>query len=177
VCQVGAAVLVVVTLATPAPAQSSKSAKKEANQAKKAQAKVVEQEMNLREGALLKEAYIYLAMANHNYDGHRAKAMNHVQEAAKILDAKILKNGTDGQKVLALQQDVKAYEAKFLAKLSPKEREPQALSDAQMAQGLRLLHEVKPILVKRKQTRVLNQVDTAIAEVAKGLASRTAGRR
>jgi hypothetical protein len=161
--------------------RQQKEAERKLREAQKAQQKQAEnvqnQEMNLREGALLKEAYIYLAMANHNYNGHRANAMGHVQEAAKILDEKILKKGTNNQKVLALQQDVKAYESKFLAKLSPKEREPQLLSDLQMQEGLKMLNQVKPILVQRKQARVLDKVDSAIADINEGLAYRARGGR
>jgi hypothetical protein len=156
---------------TPSPA-GKKAAQQGQKQAKEAAA----QELNGREGTLLKEAYIYLAMANHDYNGHRVRAMGHVQEAAKILDEKILKKGTDGQKTLALKQDVESYRAKFLAKHSATAHEPQALSDLQMEAGLKLLAEVKPLLEQRKQPRVLSQVDKAIAEVNRGLAYRATGK-
>jgi hypothetical protein len=156
---------------TPSPA-GKKAAQQGQKQAKEASA----QEMNGREGTLLKEAYIYLSMANHDYNGHRHRAMGHLQEAAKILDEKMLKKGTDGQKTLALKQDIEAYRAKFLAKHSPTVHEPQALADLQMEAGLKLLTEVKPLLEQRKQTRVLNFVDKAIAEVNRGLAYRATGK-
>src|SRR5207237_6228875 len=63
------------------------------------------QEANLREAEALRVAYIMVAAANHDYDGHRVKAMKQLQEAVKILDIKVLNHGTAGQKDATLKED------------------------------------------------------------------------
>src|SRR4051812_7508602 len=59
--------------------KQQKQAAKQANEHAK-------QERNLKEVEVLRVAHIYMAMANHDYDGHRAKAMAQVMDAIKILD-------------------------------------------------------------------------------------------
>jgi hypothetical protein len=147
------------------PQNPGKAALKQAQQQKKAAEKAADAQVKLSEAERLKAAYIFLAMANHDYDGFRAKAMHDLQEAARLLDASILKNGTGGQKVLALKEDIAAARAKFLAKHSATVHEPQALSDLQMREGLQLVLGVRPVLVQRKQPRVLAHVDKAIQHI------------
>jgi hypothetical protein len=155
--------------------QQRKEAEKRAKQQQEERQKVMNSEMNLREGAIIKEAYMVLAIANHNYDGHRARAMGLLEDAATMLDRNILKNGTNQQKVMALEHDKKAYQAKFLAKHQAAMHEPQALSDLQMNEGLNMLLRVRPTIIQRQQKGVLDKVDSAIAEIRKGLAYRAAG--
>src|SRR5262249_1078309 len=63
-----------------------------------------QQEVKAREAEVLREAYLFLAGAGPDDAGHRAKAMRQVHQAVEILDKRILKNGTQGQKVVALQE-------------------------------------------------------------------------
>src|SRR5207253_9265626 len=90
--------------------QPSEQAKQKGKQKGKASA-----EVKLKESEALKEAYILMAGANHDYDGHRARAMHQVHEAIKILDTSILKDGTNGEKVVALEEEIAAARAKFAA--------------------------------------------------------------
>src|SRR5438876_3258827 len=77
--------------------------------------KAAREEVKGKEAENLKVAYIYMAMANHDYDGHRGRAMNQIEAAIKSLDASILKRGTGNQKVVALQEEIAVARAKFLA--------------------------------------------------------------
>ncbi len=125
-----------------------------------------------KEAEVLRAAYILMAGANHNYEGHRVKAMREVHAAVSILDRGILKSGTDGQKMVALQEDIIAARAKFLAKHAAKVHEPQALSDLQMREAHRLLVELRGVLGRNKQPKVLHHVDRAIREIQLALKSR-----
>ena len=60
----------------------------------------------IEEAAVLKNAYILMAMGDHDYDGHRVKAMHHVHEAIKFLDHTIMKNGTKGEKIVATEDEI-----------------------------------------------------------------------
>jgi hypothetical protein len=135
--------------------------KKAAEELKKANI----QELKGREAQNLKGAYIYLAMANHDYDGHRAKAMQEVQAAIELLDRSILKNGTNNQKVVALQEEIKAARAKFLAQQQGKVHEPQVLSDLQMKAGRELIQKIAPGLAMVKQPAVTGHVQKALEEI------------
>src|SRR5262249_28174600 len=155
-----------VLLAGAGPSQQpGKDAQKAAKQAQKAAEKAAKQEVKLKEAMFLKEAYILMAMANHDYQGHRAKAMHQVEAAVKILDGSIMKNGTNGQKVVAHQQDIDAAQAAFIAKHQGKVHEPQALSDLQMKQALQLVINVEKAVAKLKQKDgVLGHLKNAIQQ-------------
>src|SRR5437763_11010968 len=68
-------------------------------------------EAKLKESEVLKEAYVLMAGANHDYAGHRHKAMRQVHDAITILDKSILKDGTNGEKVVALEEELAAARA------------------------------------------------------------------
>lgn len=155
-----------LTLAAGADGQAGQKKKKPPSAAERA----AQLEVKSREAEVLRAAYIFLAMANHNYAGHRAKAMRQVERAVEILDSSIFKNGTNGQKVLALQEDIAAARAKLLAKHSAKVHEPQALSNLQLREAGRLLTEVRVVLERNKQKVVLGHVDQAIKQIHLALA-------
>jgi len=136
---------------TPPPAKPAQEAAKE-------QKKLVEAEA-------LGEAYILLAGANHDYDGHRAKAMHQVHEAIKILDAGILKKGTPVQKAMAAQEERALAAAKEGAKAAPKVHENQKASDDQLRAAAKLLLEVRGVLAANKQVKPLEHVDNAIKQI------------
>src|SRR5262249_52532568 len=73
----------------------------------------------------LKKAYILLAGADHDYDGHRAKAMHSVHTAYKELDRIINKVGTAQQKTASQQEDALAAAARLAAKQTPAVHENQ----------------------------------------------------
>jgi len=138
----------------------------------KAAAKAKQAEVKVKEAAVLKKAYILLAMGDHTYDGHRVKAMAQVEEAIKILDRSVMATGTKGQKVVAAQQEVAAARAAFIAKHQGIVHESQAASDLQLREAARLLAEVRPALVNHKQPKVREHVDHAIKQVEIALAIR-----
>src|ERR1700687_2027223 len=59
--------------------------------------------LRFQEAQSLRQAYLTLASGNHDYNGHRAKAMTAVRSALKILDGVVLKNGTAPQKAATTQ--------------------------------------------------------------------------
>src|SRR5262249_16041863 len=66
--------------------------------------KLVQEEYKGKESEALKEAYVLVAAANHDYDGHRGKAMKQIELAFDVLDRNIMKNGSLQQRVKTLQQ-------------------------------------------------------------------------
>src|SRR5438552_4050448 len=119
-------VVITVLLLAGSPVQAQKKrAEKNAEEAAKQQA-------NFKEAEALRVAYIMVAAANHDYDGHRVKAMKQLQEAVKILDIKVLNHGTSAQKDATLKEDHVDALVKEAAKHTPKVHEGQRASDAQM---------------------------------------------
>jgi hypothetical protein len=47
---------------------------------------------------LLRQAYVNLSEADHDYKGHRADAMKQIEEAAKLLGVKLKGDGKDREK-------------------------------------------------------------------------------
>jgi hypothetical protein len=90
--------------------------------------------------ALLEQAYTALAQADHDYKGHRAKAMKHIEQAVNELGGKIKGDG--------------------------KGREPQATSDAQLRAAKGLLQQAVPNL----SGKALRHVNNAIKEIDEALA-------
>jgi hypothetical protein len=156
----------VLALLLFAGAGSSRQLAEQARQKGKQKAKA---EIKLKESEALKEAYILMAGANHDYDGQRAKAMHQVAEAIKSLDTSILKNGSNGEKVVALEEEITAARAKFAAKRSVPVHEVQQLSDLQMREAHRLLVEVHSAMAQRNQPKVREHVDTAVKHVETAL--------
>jgi hypothetical protein len=91
----------------------------------------------------LAHAFYLMKRANHDYAGHKAKAMGEVELAAKALD-------------LNLGGDVP-------------EKEQQWKSDDQLKEGRRLLVEARDKLEARDRERVAMRVETAIKEVDEAL--------
>jgi hypothetical protein len=123
------------------------------------------------EAHVLREAYILMAIANPLYRGEREKAMDHVARAVQILDHTIMKHGTNGQKVVAIEEEIRAARASFLAKIAPPLHESPLLSNLQMNVAGVLLVDVRAALVLEKQRRkdVLHHVNHAIDHVTLAL--------
>src|SRR4051794_31880205 len=92
------------------------TAESQAQQGKKKGDQAQKQQMNLNEAEVLREAYLLLAAANHDYKGHRAKAMEHVHAAYQRLDHKVLRKGTDRQKAVTEIEDTATARAAVVAK-------------------------------------------------------------
>jgi hypothetical protein len=118
---------------------------------------------------VLRNAYIHMAMANHDYSGHRAAAMKQVEEAIKLLDASVMKKGTNGQKLVAHEEEIAAARARFQAKHSGTVHEPQALSDLQLREAYQMLTEIHKAAAIEKQPKLKGHVDKAIHELKSAL--------
>lgn len=141
----------------PAPKKPAKSALTMAMQYEQAQA--------------LRKAFAALAGGNHDYNGHRARAMQEVKAALKHLDGAVMKHGS-----AQLKQGTTAGKAAVglvekVAQNTPTLHERQAGSDAQIRQGGELLAQVRGTLVKQ-QGIVQKHVDKAIQEVKIALQTR-----
>jgi len=158
----------VLTLLLFASTGSSRQLGEQGKQKGKQKAKATT-EVKLKESEALKEAFILMAGANHDYDGHRAKAMHQVEEAIKSLDTSILKNGSNGEKIVALEEEITAARARFAAKRSVPVHEVQQLSDLQMREAHRLLVEVHGAMAQRNQPKVREHVDNAVIQVETAL--------
>ena len=90
-------------------------------------------------GPLLRQAYAALAVADHDYKGHRVEAMKQIQEAGKILGITIQGEG--------------------------KGHEKQVVSDDQIRQAQRLLEQARPML----EGKALHHVDAAIKQLSTAL--------
>ena len=87
----------------------------------------------------LVHAYILIKAADHDYAGHRDKALDAVSTAGKELGLELRGKGSD--------------------------RERQWKSDEQMAEARRLLREAREKLEARDRDRVAAHVDRAIKEI------------
>ena len=91
-------------------------------------------------GNLLSQAYAALSVADHDYQGHRGKAMKHIEVAAKVLGITLQGNGTG--------------------------HEPQTTSDQQLRTAQSLLQQA---LVPGLKPRVQKQINLALTELSTAL--------
>ena len=98
------------------------------------------------EADLLRQQYAILEVADHDYKGHRIKAMKAIAAACKVLGSPIAGDG--------------------------KGREKQAISDAQLREVLGVLQQVRGSLAGSGQKKVLTHVDVAIRELKTALSIR-----
>jgi hypothetical protein len=91
----------------------------------------------------LTQAYSTLASADHDYQGHRVKAMEAIKKAAKLMGQKITGEG--------------------------KVKEPQALSDAQLRGVQSTLQKVKSSVGGRRQQRVVQHINDALQHLSVAL--------
>jgi hypothetical protein len=90
-------------------------------------------------GALLTQAYVALASADHDYKGHRAAAMKHVEDAAKVLGVNVRGDGHNHEK--------------------------QGVSDEQLRTANGLLEQARPAL----KGKSLHHVNRALKEISTAL--------
>jgi hypothetical protein len=158
--------LVAALICSIAPGMSQAQKKAPAKPAGKTAAeKAAEADVKFKEADALRQAYIALAGANHDYNGHRAKAMNHLQSAVKLLDQAVAKNGSAKAKGASAYEDAVTAAAKRAANGTQTIHEQQAVSDAQLNKAAQMLATVRPAVVQLKQKNVLGHVDNAIKEI------------
>jgi hypothetical protein len=91
------------------------------------------------EAGMLRSAYLILATGDHDYKGHRVKAMHQIEAAAKLL-------GMD------LSGDAK-------------DKQPQPLSDAKLREAQGLLQSVLGASEVKSQKRVTKHITEAIDQI------------
>lgn len=96
------------------------------------------------EAGMLRNAYVILATGDHDYKGHRVKAMHQIENAAKLLGLNLSGNAKD--------------------------RQPQPLSDAKLREAQGLLQNVLGSAEVKSQKRIskhiaeaINQINTALS--------------
>ena len=122
--------------------------------------------LRFQEAQSLRQAYSALAAGNHDYNGHRAKAMEELKAALKILDGVVLKNGTAQQKTATTQGQTAVQNAQKGASQTSTVHEDQASSDKLLQQAAQILGPVQASMVAHKQQpKVLARVNAAINEI------------
>ena len=99
-----------------------------------------------KEAGMLRQAYHILATGDHDYKGHRVKAMHHIEEAASRLG-------------MNLHGDAK-------------DKESQNLSDAKLREARGLLESVQGSSEVKNEKHVTKQIEDAISEINKALSTR-----
>jgi hypothetical protein len=92
------------------------------------------------EADLLRKAYIALSRADHDYDGHRLKAMGQTSEAARILGETLAGDGHD--------------------------REAQMTSDAELREANAFLQSARSMAASHKRPRVVEHINAAIRQIS-----------
>ncbi len=129
-------------------------------------------QMHFEEAQALREAFVILAGANHDYNGHRVNAMGAVKAALKILDDAIEAKGSAKMKTAAAAGRAATARAEQAANRTRMVHEAQRDSDAQLLKAGDMLAQVRAAAAQNHHKRVLNHVDNAIREVKMGLKTR-----
>jgi hypothetical protein len=156
-----------VVFATQAAAESKPKAapKATAGSSAKKKATATNEELPLETAGLLCKAYVVLAGANHDYNGHRGRAMGHVKSGFASLAGSIQKNGNATQKAALKKDKASIAAADQAARRTKMFHEPQPQSDAALREAAAMLVEVRPALESHRQNKVLGEVDKAIAQI------------
>ena len=101
---------------------------------------------NSAEAGMLQSAYLILATGDHDYKGHRVRAMHQIEAAAKLLG-------------MNLSGDAK-------------DRQPQPLSDAKLREAQGLLQNVLGAAEVQNQKRVTKHINNAINQINTALSIR-----
>ena len=122
-----------------------------------------------READVLTGAYVLLAAANHDYDGHRPRAMRHVEVACNILEADLLTRGSVQKQINALKDANAKTLVKYASQTDAAVHETQALSDAQLLLADVLIQRVAFFLNPTRQRHVLSRLADADREIGLAL--------
>jgi len=98
------------------------------------------------EAGMLRRAYIILATGDHDYKGHRVRAMRQIEAAADLLGMNV--------------------------KGDLKDRQPQSLSDAKLREARNLLQNVLGSSEVKDQKRVTKHISAAVSQIDVALSVR-----
>ena len=101
---------------------------------------------NSAEAGMLRNAYLILATGDHDYKGHRVKAMHQIESAARLLGMNISGDAKD--------------------------RQPQPLSDAKLREAQGLLQNVLGAAEVKNEKRVSKHITNAINQISIALSIR-----
>ena len=164
-CSVLAVAALVIGLLSPGSSQADDKSKPhpapKPNTAPAAHAAV-----GFEEAETLRQAFILLAGANHDYNGHRKHAMAAVHAAVHVLDDGVMKHGTPHMKAATREHNVAVARAAAAAPRNPAIHELQGASDGQLRKAEALLVQVRATMAKNKESKVLGHVDRALKEIA-----------
>ena len=119
-----------------------------------------------QEAVTLKNAYVLMAIADHDYDGHRVKAMHEVEEAIKRIDHTLMKDGGKGNQVVVTEDEIATAKAAFKAKHEGKHHEGQGHSDVELREARELLVKVHETLgASKKHPKAHDHVAKAIKDL------------
>jgi hypothetical protein len=135
--------------------EAAKKANAKAKQAAKAAAEVPE-------AVALKNAYVLLAIADRDYDGHRANAQHKVGAALHAIDEYMLKHGGKAAKAVAEQDEIAKARAASIAKHSKAVHEGQSLSDLQLREAHALVRQVTGDAARLKQLGIHEHMTAAL---------------
>jgi hypothetical protein len=144
--------------------------KKHAEQQKKvlsAAQKAAAEGKKFAEAEVLRDAYLLLAGAGHDFKGHRTKAMHEIEEAVKILDASIIKNGTAMEKAMTrlAEKATASASQQESAEATPYAYELLLTSSPLLRSAREWLVLAQKSLDRNEQEKPLKHVDAAIAEI------------
>lgn len=91
------------------------------------------------EVAVLQAAYYTLSRADHDYKGHRVKAMHEIQAGCKLLGADPTGDASG--------------------------KEPQGTSDDQLRTAQRMLMSIRPTAVSANQAQLVQHIDNAVNQI------------
>jgi hypothetical protein len=98
------------------------------------------------EVSMLQDAYVLLSQANHDYDGHRVKAMKSIHKAAVLLKVNLQAKG-----------DV---------------HENQGSSDEQLQKAQKILKQARTFAADRNQKKMVQHIDAALGHLSAALATK-----
>lgn len=98
------------------------------------------------EVSMLQDAYVLLSQANHDYDGHRVKAMQSIHKAGLLLKVNIQSNG-----------DV---------------HEDQGASDTQLQKAQKVLQQARSFAAGKRQRKLVKHLDAAISHLSAALGTK-----
>jgi hypothetical protein len=133
------------------------------------QRKALEANMKGHEAAHLTSAFLLLASANSDYNGHKGRAMHHLEHAIRHLDASILNNGTLAQRQQAMQSIQKTTGGWMTSALHGTGVEKQVLSDAQVLRAGHTVLNVQMAMAQHKQREAVGHVQSAVQEIERAL--------
>jgi hypothetical protein len=133
------------------------------------QRKALDANMKGHEAAHLTAAFLLLASANSDYNGHKGRAMDHIEHAIRHLDASILNNGTLAQRRQAMQNMQKTTAGWMTAALHGTGLEKQTLSDAQVLRAGHILLQMQMVMAQHKQRDAVGRIQWAIQEIERAL--------